>query len=80
MLIYLLTGIAAGVASALYLAYNYHPLLLNGVVHAAIFGSGLVAVYVTRKLTVKNTGWYLVGALPVHIAIHFFMIGDLKPH
>jgi hypothetical protein len=31
MLIFFLTGLAAGFASAFYLAYNYHPLLLNGV-------------------------------------------------
>ena len=77
MLIYLLIGIAAGVASALYLFYNYHPLLLNGAVHAAIFGSGLVAMYFTKKLIVKNAGWYLAGALPVHLAIHFVIIRDL---
>ena len=39
-MIFLLIGIAAGVASALYLAYNYHPVLLNGVIHAGIFASG----------------------------------------
>lgn len=77
MLIYLLIGIAAGVASALYLAYNYHPLLLNGAIHAAIFASGLVAMYFTKKLTAKSAGWYLAGALPVHLAIHFVIIGDL---
>ncbi|HEU4605079.1 MAG TPA: hypothetical protein VFS46_02455 [Nitrososphaera sp.] len=79
MLIYLLIGIAAGVASALYLAYNYHPLLLNGAIHAAIFASGLVAMYFTKKLTAKSAGWYLAGALPVHLAIHFLIIGDLLP-
>ena len=77
MLIYLLVGIAAGVASALYLFYNYQPILLNGAVHAAIFGSGLVAMHFAKKLTAKNAGWYLVGALPVHLAIHFTVIGDL---
>jgi hypothetical protein len=77
MLIYLLIGIAAGVASALYLAYNYHPLLLNGAIHAAIFASGLVAMYFTKKLTAKSAGWYLAGALPVHLTIHFVIIGDL---
>jgi hypothetical protein len=77
MLIYLLIGIAAGVTSALYLFYNYHPLLLNGAVHAAIFGSGLVAMYFTKRLTANNAGWYLAGALPVHLAIHFVIIRDL---
>jgi hypothetical protein len=79
MLKFLLAGIAAGTASALYLAYNYHPLLLNGAIHAAIFGSGLVAFYLAKKLTAKNAGWYLVGALPIHLAIHFLVIGDLLP-
>lgn len=77
MLIYLLVGIAAGVASALYLFYNYQPILLNGAVHAAIFGSGLVAMYFAKKLTSRTAGWYLVGALPVHLAIHFTVIVDL---
>lgn len=80
MLIYLLIGIAAGVASALYLAYNYHPLLLNGAIHAAIFGSGLVAMYFAKKLSTKSAGWYVAGALPVHLAIHFMVIGDLRLH
>jgi hypothetical protein len=77
MLIYLLVGIAAGVASALYLFYNYQPILLNGALHAAIFGSGLVVMYLANKLTAKNACGYLAGALPVHLAIHFTVIGDL---
>ncbi|HEX2614574.1 MAG TPA: hypothetical protein VHL10_03715 [Nitrososphaera sp.] len=80
MLIYLLIGIAAGVASAFYLAYNYQPILLNGTIHAGIFASGLVAMYFAKKLTAQNAGWYLAGALPVHLAIHFIVIGDLRPH
>ena len=79
MLKFLLAGIAAGTASALYLAYNYHPLLLNGAMHAAIFGSGLLVFYLAKKLTAKNAGWYLVGALPIHLAIHFLIIRDLNP-
>jgi hypothetical protein len=77
LIFYFLTGIAAGVASALYLFYNYHPILLNGAIHAAIFGSGLVAMYFSKRLTAHNAGWYLAGALPVHLAIHFTVIGDL---
>lgn len=77
MLVYLLVGIAAGVASALYLAYNYHPILLNGAIHAAIFVSGLVAIHFCKRLTARNAGWYLTGALPIHLAIHFTIIGDL---
>jgi hypothetical protein len=77
MLIYLLIGVAASVSSAFYLFYNYHPILLNGTIHAGIFASGLVAMYFVKKLTVRTTGWYLVGALPVHLAIHFAVIGDL---
>lgn len=78
MLIFLLAGIAAGIASALYLFYNYHPILLNGAVHAAIFGSGLVAMYFAKRLTMRAASWYLIGALPVHLAIHFLVIGDLR--
>jgi hypothetical protein len=77
LLIFLLAGIAAGVASALYLFYNYQPILLNGAVHAAIFGSGLVVMYFAKRLTARAAGWYLIGALPVHLAIHFVIIGDL---
>jgi hypothetical protein len=77
MLIFLVIGIAAGVASALYLAYNYHPLLLNGAIHAGIFASGLVAMYFAKKLTARSASWYLAGALPVHLAIHFVIIRDL---
>lgn len=73
----LAAGIAAGTASALYLAYNYQPILLNGAIHAAIFASGLVAMYFAKKLTAKKAGWYVAGALPVHLAIHFVVIRDL---
>lgn len=77
MLIYLAIGIAAGLASALYLAYNYHPLVLNGTIHVAIFGSGLMAMYFSKRLSTRSAGWYLTGALPVHLAIHFIFIEDL---
>ena len=78
MLIFLLIGVAASAASALYFAYNYHPILLNGTIHAAIFGSGLVAMHFAKKLTARTAGLYLVGALPVHLAIHFLVIRDLN--
>jgi hypothetical protein len=77
MLIYLLAGLAAGTASALYLFYNYHPLLLNGAVHAAIFATGLVAMYFTKRLNAKSAGQVPSGALPLHLAIHFVIMGDL---
>ncbi|MFL6479739.1 MAG: hypothetical protein ACJ70S_01340 [Nitrososphaera sp.] len=44
MLILLIAGIAGGATSTLYLAYNYHPLLLNGAIHGGIFVSPLVAI------------------------------------
>jgi hypothetical protein len=78
MLVFLLLGIAAGTTSAIYLAYNYHPLLLNGTIHAAIFASGLVWMCFARKLTGEAVGWYLTGALPVHLAVHLMIIGDLS--
>ena len=77
MMAFLLAGIAAGAASALYLAYNYQPILLNGTIHAAIFASGLVVMLFAKRLTAKSAGWYLAGALPVHLAIHFVVIRDL---
>jgi hypothetical protein len=74
---WVLAGIAAGTASALYLAYNYHPILLQGTIHAIIFASGLIAAYFAKALTAKKAGLYVAGALPVHLGIHFVVIGDL---
>ena len=77
MLIFLIAGAVGGAASALYLAYNYHPVLLNGAIHGGIFVSPLVAMYFVKKLNLRTSGLYLAGALPVHLAIHFTIIGDL---
>lgn len=77
MLIFLVAGAVGGATSAFYLAYNYHPLLLNGAIHGGIFVSLLVAMYFVKKLNVRTIGLYLAGALPVHLAIHFTIIGDL---
>jgi hypothetical protein len=73
----ILVGVAAGAASAMYFAYNYHPVLLNGPIHAAIFGSGLAAIYFAGRLSLRTVVWYIAGALPVHLAIHIVVIGDL---
>lgn len=77
MLIFLIAGAVGGATSAFYLAYNYHPLLSNGAIHGGIFVSPLVAMYFVKKLNVRTTGLYLASALPVHLAIHFTIIGDL---
>ena len=77
MLMFLIAGAVGGATSAFYLAYNYHPLLLNGAIHGGIFVSLLVAMYFVKKLNVRTGGLYLAGALPVHLAIHFTIIGDL---
>ena len=77
MLIFLIAGAVGGAASAFYLAYNYHPLLVNGAIHGGIFVSPLVAMYFFKKLNVRTIGLYLACALPVHFAIHFMIIGDL---
>lgn len=77
MLMFLIAGAVGGATSAFYLAYNYHPLLLNGAIHGGIFVSPLVAMYFVKKLNVRTTGLYLAGALPVHLTIHFTIIGDL---
>ena len=77
MMIFLIVGAVGGATSAFYLAYNYHPLLLNGVMHGGIFVSPLVALYFVKKLNMRSSGLYLAGALPVHLAIHFTIIGDL---
>ncbi|WP_415281058.1 hypothetical protein [Candidatus Nitrososphaera sp. FF02] len=78
MIRYALAGIAAGLASATYLAFYYQPILLNGAVHAAIFMSGIIAMYFAKTLTAKKAGWYVAGALPVHFAVHFVVIKDLS--
>lgn len=77
MLIFFLAGLAAGAASAFYLVYNYHPLLINGVIHGGILVSVLFAMYFAKKLNVRTAGLYMAGALPVHLAIHFAILGDL---
>ena len=77
MLIFLILGSVGGATSAFYLAYNYHPLLVNGAIHGGIFVSPLVAMYFVKKLNMRSSGLYLAGALPVHLAIHFTIIGDL---
>ena len=77
MLMFLIAGAVGGATSAFYLAYNYHPLLLNGAIRGGIFVSPLVAMYFVKKLNVRTGGLYLAGALPVHLAIHFIIIGDL---
>ena len=77
MLIFFLAGLAAGAASAFYLTYNYHPLLINGVIHSGILVSVLVAMYFVKKLNVRAAGLYVAGVLPVHLAIHFAITGDL---
>jgi hypothetical protein len=77
MLIFLIVGVVGGAASALYLNYNYYPILLNGAIHGGIFVSPLVAMHFIKKLNMRNAGSYLAGALPVHLAIHFAIIGDL---
>lgn len=78
MIRYVLAGIGAGAASALYLYFSYHPLLIHGVIHAAIFAAGIIALFITGTLTAKKAGAYVGGALPVHLAIHFLIIGDLS--
>jgi hypothetical protein len=78
MLIFLIVGVVGGAASALYLTYNYHPLLINGAIHGAIFVSPLVVIYFIKRLNMRTAGSYLAGALPVHLAIHFIIIGDLS--
>jgi hypothetical protein len=78
MIRYVLAGIGAGIASAFYLYFTYHPLLIHGAIHAAIFSAGLIAMLITKSLTAKKAGAYIAGALPVHLAIHFLLIGDLQ--
>lgn len=78
MIRYILAGIGAGAASAFYLYFTYHPLLIHGALHVAIFAAGIIAMLMTGTLTAKRASAYIAGALPVHLAIHFFVIGDLS--
>jgi len=78
MIRYILAGIGAGATSAFYLYFTYHPLLIHGAIHAAIFVAGIIAMLITGTLTAKKAGAYIAGALPVHLAIHFLVIGDLQ--
>ena len=78
MIKYALAGVGAGAASAFYLYFMYDPLLLHGVIHAGIFAAGLIVMIVTGNWTSKSAGAYIAGALPVHLAIHIFVIGDLQ--
>jgi hypothetical protein len=77
MIKYVLAGVGAGAASALYLAYSYHPILLHDAIHAFIFSSGLIAMYLAKTLTASKSGYYIAGALPVHLALHYFVVKDL---
>lgn len=74
---HILAGIAGGAASALYLVYNYHPLLINGSIHAAIFSLYPALMFAAKRLDARKALWYLAGALPVHLVIHFVLIRDL---
>jgi len=78
MIRYILAGIGAGATSGFYLYFTYHPLLIHGAIHAAIFAAGIIAMLITGTLTAKKAGAYIAGALPVHLAIHFLVIGDLQ--
>jgi hypothetical protein len=49
MLIFLIAGAVGGAISAFYLAYNYHPLLVNGVIHGGIFVSPLSLCILSRS-------------------------------
>lgn len=78
MIRYILAGIAAGAASALYLYFTYHPLVVHGFIHGAIFAAGIISMLITGTLTAKKVGAYVAGALPVHLAIHFLVIRDIQ--
>jgi len=43
---------------------------------ARIFVSPLVAMHFIKTLNMHNASLYLAAALPVHLAIHFTIIGD----
>lgn len=71
-------GIAFGLASAFYLAANYHPFSIHGTIHAIIFATGLAAIFgYYRKASRRTAALYVAGALPVHLAVHFIVIKDI---
>jgi hypothetical protein len=83
MLAFLLAGIASGFTSAMYLYFNYEPVLLQLPIHAVIFIAGyflLRRFLLVPKFSVKD--WkplsiYLIGALPIHLTIHALLIKDI---
>ena len=78
MLIFFLAALAAGAARCIIPVYNYHPLLVNGVIHSGILVSVLVVMHFVKKI--ECMCWWticMVGVLPVHLAINFAIIGNL---
>lgn len=80
---FLLAGIASGLASAVYLYFNYQPAFIQLPIHGAMF----VAAYLLLSLALRTgrsaghrklLGAYLIGALPPHLAIHALLIGDIS--
>jgi len=83
LILFLLAGIASGFASAIYLYFNYEPVLLQLPIHVAIFMTGyflLRRFLPVPKFNIKD--WkplsiYLIGALPIHLTIHATVIKDV---
>ena len=59
MLIFFLAALAAGAARCIIPVYNYHPLLVNGVIHSGILVSVLVVMHFVKKLNVCTAGLYV---------------------
>jgi hypothetical protein len=87
MLMSFFAALAAGAASAFYLAYNYyHRLLLNGVIHSGILISMLVICILSKKLNMRTAGLYQAGAPPCSSCDTFYnnkrpcSVDGCKPH
>jgi len=80
---FLLAGVASGFASAMYLYFNYEPILLQLSIHAAIFMAGYFLLRRFLHATKFSTKYwkplsiYLIGALPLHLTIHATLIKNI---
>ena len=80
---FLFSGVAFGLASALYLNFNYEPIWMQLPIHGAIF---ILGYFLASKFfhlgKFSRTDWkplsvYLVGALPLHLTVHATLIRDI---
>ncbi|GBC74596.1 hypothetical protein HRbin05_00640 [archaeon HR05] len=78
LLLLISAGVASGIASALYLYFNREPLMVQLTIHALMFPSGYILLYLYKRVrNYKSIAVYLVSALPLHLLIHILLIRDI---